>query len=1340
MKKNTRFSLALLLLLPALFFSTSLSAAPCTDIFDDPSGENGELETEGATLDLSAVPWSDNPWPASGSELSAGRYFFDELGDPEGYVLDIEEGAEVIIFVDGDFEIEEGSRINQNGDPSQLTIIARDDIGFDNNSNSPNKRITFNGLLYAGGNIEIGNNNEINGILGAEDEIDNKSGLNRDDSAINFELLDGLCEPPSMPLPVFDSFESYPLGSVDGLDGGTGWGGPWEGRAGQSVVDNSGNPLIFDDGTGRTIRSQRSLEIDGNDDRVAVRPLDGTFTGDQIYMSMLVRFEGTPGDNDFLGFWVQAPGFGDSPQFGIKTNEGGGGSRDFFVRLDTDASYDTEFSSGETYFLVAEFNKNNADFFNEGRIWVNPACGDTPPATASAETTNPPSNQVEEISEIGFRGANLGGDERVQVGQVAAGENWQDVVNCSRGPLVFYRMESEAWSGAPGEVLDTTVNDRHATPDGGVSTELENAEPAITGDPGTCRYGVFDGNDDGLRDGDAGDYLNGLESITVMGWVYNSADLAGNDRGIFFTADTSSGRDNRLGLRYDTDGFFGGGNNVIKASVLTDDCDPNQECVQVETDSDVMVQDQWQHVAMTWTRGGLIRVFVDGSEVGISETQVAGGDGAISGVDRLDVGQGAKGQRWQGRIDEFRIFGAALSEAEIQQQKDLTFPCEGVGPHHIRLDHPGEGLTCSPSNVDVTACADAGCTTEFSEPVDVEFTSPAGNWSPNPVTLNGSETVQLQYTTDGTVTLDARANDPEAQNETRCFDGSGETCDMEFFESGFLVDVPDHVSDTEVAGTITAVKESDSSDRCVPGFSNESKDVELWSDYVNPSSGSESVFIDGSGIPSGSPGEVRTLNFDDNGVAALDLRYPDSGRVALTAFYEQTDSNALDSGLRMQGSGRFVARPDHFELTVPGNPAATTVQPGNDFVAAGADFDVEVRAVNASGATTPNFGQESPAESVELASSLFAPSTGSPGSLSGDFDDFGQDCNSNSAGGVACGVFQWSEVGIISLVPSLQSGAYLGTVDIEGNELSNVGRFIPDRFETEMIDQGSVDPFCGVSGTEFAYSGQVLSWQDRPRFRVTALNTGGDVTENYTISDFRRLELGGIDRDVPMSDLSALDRNGNPYPVDVQQDPLNLVDASSGVMTYRYADSDEITHEKSNDTRVDPFPPELEFTIVSALDADGVSSPDLPLNFVPDSSFSLRFGRLRLDNTFGPETRNLIMPMQIEYWDSGRFVVNMDEGCWNYDAGADTTLNPSDFSAASGSGTMMAGKPPSGSELVLAAPGEGNTGEVDVTFGVPRWLKDDFNGDGVLTAPTATATFGVFRGHDRIIYWRERTE
>jgi MSHA biogenesis protein MshQ len=50
----------------------------------------------------------------------------------------------------------------------------------------------------------------------------------------------------------------------------------------------------------------------------------------------------------------------------------------------------------------------------------------------------------------------------------------------------------------------------------------------------------------------------------------------------------------------------------------------------------------------------------------------------------------------------------------------------------------------------------------------------------------------------------------------------------------------------------------------------------------------------------------------------------------------------------------------------------------------------------------------------------------------------------------------------------------------------------------------------------------------------------------------------------------------------------------------------------------------------------------------------------------------------------------------------------------------------------------GDQNEEGVRFIVPIWLQGDFDGNGSLENPSALATFGVYRGNDRVIYWQER--
>ena len=167
---------------------------------------------------------------------------------------------------------------------------------------------------------------------------------------------------------------------------------------------------------------------------------------------------------------------------------------------------------------------------------------------------------------------------------------------------------------------------------------------------------------------------------------------------------------------------------------------------------------------------------------------------------------------------------------------------------------------------------------------------------------------------------------------------------------------------------------------------------------------------------------------------------------------------------------------------------------------------------------------------------------------------------------------------------------------------------------------------------------------------------------------------------------------------------------------------------------------DLTFSLNSATDSDGVSL-QARADFLPEAGFDIRYGRLWLNNAYGPETLDLTMDMEAEYFDGSEFVSNTDDSCWHYDAAAQVVLSPDNITQVAGhSGTLVNGL--AEDAILLRAPvnvaGGQDTGEVDVTYPAPLWLQDDVDLDGVFDDPMGTASFGVYRGHDRIIYWREK--
>ena len=186
--RSPHFSWAMLAVLFVLFMAAPPAwAAQCSDVFGAPSGVNSNLQASGNTLDLSGVPWANNPWPASGTTLAAGDYYFGSASLGNGYQLNVADGAQVRIFINGSQGFGNNIAINADGDPGQLLLVTRGSLTLGNNAQ-------VNGLLYAAGSISVGNNAVITGGLAAGGGISTgNTGPVADYSGIEQGLLAGLC-------------------------------------------------------------------------------------------------------------------------------------------------------------------------------------------------------------------------------------------------------------------------------------------------------------------------------------------------------------------------------------------------------------------------------------------------------------------------------------------------------------------------------------------------------------------------------------------------------------------------------------------------------------------------------------------------------------------------------------------------------------------------------------------------------------------------------------------------------------------------------------------------------------------------------------------------------------------------------------------------------------------------------------------------------------------------------------------------------------------------------------------------------------------------------------------
>lgn len=169
----------------------------------------------------------------------------------------------------------------------------------------------------------------------------------------------------------------------------------------------------------------------------------------------------------------------------------------------------------------------------------------------------------------------------------------------------------------------------------------------------------LDGSGACAVDEDGGDYINGLDAITVAMWI--KSNEVNTDRG-FFICHEPEGSDKFLCIRYDKAGANGGGVNVIKAGVITD-----QGKTTVESSNEVQTT-EWQHVAIVWCSSEQIQLYINGvlDKPTANEPPIGG---KLSGLTKVIIGRGAKDQAggWDGLIDDVYIYGEALSGEDIKK-------------------------------------------------------------------------------------------------------------------------------------------------------------------------------------------------------------------------------------------------------------------------------------------------------------------------------------------------------------------------------------------------------------------------------------------------------------------------------------------------------------------------------------------------------------------------------------------------------------------------------------------------------------------------------------------------
>ena len=703
--------------------------------------------------------------------------------------------------------------------------------------------------------------------------------------------------------------------------------------------------------------------------------------------------------------------------------------------------------------------------------------------------------------------------------------------------------------------------------------------------------------------------------------------------------------------------------------------------------------------------------------------------------------------------------GGSNNNHEMDNFKVCALKSNPVGQqiHHFEFDYTSSPFTCKAETMTVRACKDAVCNL-FTDPVEANLSlapNSNGAWyvdgsKTNVVRFeNGSATVALRNNVTTPTTIGVTSSIPStiAGSNTLCRRGSGglttASCTLSFAESGFIFAVPDKLANKPTDNiTISAVKTSDITQQCVPLFSKTTKNVNFWSSYIDPINpiNGQSLTVNSTVVgKQSSAATTLALAFDAEGKADIIVNYPDAGKMQLDAKFTGTGD---EQGLVMVGSDQFVSFPVGLCVTPKDNAAQWSKNNGiyNPYKKAGESFDliIQGKAWQVDGDTnycdnlnTPNYAHEK----IELGHQLIDPLGGVLGAVgSSRYNHVAQTTNSNT---VSQSV---TEVGVFQFTANPPLG-YLGSNfhDIPLAVSPTMGRFVPDRF---VVSSSSVLPSCG----SFTYMDQPFGLT----LTLSAFNTGTYITKNYQ-GAFAKGTANLVGENIN----NGVDLSGRLSTLPINAGSWALGEANVGL-------SYQANFSRTVSPSVDgPF---SQLAIgVQAFDNDGdlsfIASPDMRANssaICADNSNcnakllstqDFRHGRVVMDNTYGPENEILRMPTYAQYWNGSTWVTNISDSCTQVIDPLDgseiyTPLLTSGQTVTRSDGNSTVNIPMTSGQLPLLWQNTGSAayrGQVTAPLQVENWLKWywDQASPTQLYDPRASAYFGRYRGHDKIIYWRE---
>ncbi|OGT74676.1 MAG: hypothetical protein A3H44_03280 [Gammaproteobacteria bacterium RIFCSPLOWO2_02_FULL_57_10] len=570
--------------------------------------------------------------------------------------------------------------------------------------------------------------------------------------------------------------------------------------------------------------------------------------------------------------------------------------------------------------------------------------------------------------------------------------------------------------------------------------------------------------------------------------------------------------------------------------------------------------------------------------------------------------------------------------------------------------------------------------------------------------------------------------------------------------------------------------------------------------------------------------DITLQDYSGEPGAPIVIEYTDVGRMRLHTRFDIPLSDNLDPVLATKSgdtldraSNQFIVRPFGFDIDFDngrqnsgtGHASYAADHTGTLWKIAGESFNTTVTSVGweaadddsnlngdnandgipdsdaslANNRPTPNFELDSDATNYRVMLTVDENKVEAQGGIRAAnqlvdkfFDGF--------ASGAVTHTIAYNEVGIIDLsarivgqASEVETGYLNSGVNIRGY-VRNVGRFYPNLFTvTDAVLNPRANAGC-VPDSVFTYMNEAFGLE--LELVAKGLSDSGNYTTvnyrgNYAKLDtFAELGLVAI-RDVD----AASDEDMTTRLANVSMPTSFAGTWNNGILTL----TGNMMFERNDPAAPDGPYPNMQIAFLPAENGDagvtidpernglastGVLNVDLDDGDPEPGDFEyylideheFRYGRIIVNNAYGPETEDLALTFLVEYFNGSEFVRNSLDNCTLIDvddlsyvgttytgelADGETTLtSPDTVTFLEGQTQGLENVPsPTDDPLLTSAPGEGNSGTVDVELNLTaaglEYLSFEWDdvGDDYDESPRGQIEFGQFRNHDRVINWQE---